>query len=1112
MRKKLLSFLILAVLASWTTIVKAQCDYSESFSDPATVKGTLGAAPSQFNYLVDADATLTFWCNAAASGSRNTTFTFNNPNATVEFTDKAHVEFDWGVRSCRSGGGDGFVAFRDESGQTIFALSTKHTSSNTAGQPIEVGVGPTIDIAGVDVIAVGQKTTLDASVLSSAGGAVATGVDPAWFHVSIDVDMVANTVTFTLTGINGTTGTATATVPLAAGFVLQGGFKDIQMGVSRPDSNSPWWGTKITNICIKNVPVTLLPTIALTSGSSNQTVATGSAIGNIVYTWGGSATEADVVWTPAGVPAGLVVTPDANAKTVTISGTPTVAGTYTYSITSTDGTATSSQLTGTITVSQALPLLALTSGANNQTVTAESAIGNIVYTWSGSATGANVVWTPAGVPAGIVVTPDANAKTVTISGTPTVAGTYTYSITSTDGTAVSDPLTGTITVSKLLPQIALTSGTNNQSLIVGDPVANIVCTWSGSATEADLVWTSAEVPTGIVVTPDANSKTITISGKPEAAGTYTYSIMSTDGTAVSDPITGTITVYPYSPLIFLTSGSDDQTVTAFDPIEDIVCTWNGTATGAGVVWSPAGVPAGIVVTKDADSKTITISGAPEVVGTYAYHIISTDGTDVSDPVYGLITVSPLKPLIALTSGSNNQAITAGDPVKDIVYTWSGSATEANVVWTPAGVPAGIVVTPDADSKTVTISGAPKVAGTYAYSITSTDGTDVSSPLTGTITVNAPVISTCDYFEDFATSANGAVSGQILAYNGADQTLTFDVENQSGSRKGIYTLANGGVNVTTQAVVNFDFYTTSFFNGTGPFVLSFRDANDITLFSVYTNNSGGSTKPTTFGVASGPLDGSVSATDGAPVAGQNADMTGITMTGITTGNWFHITAVVDLVAKNIQFTVTGINGTDFSNEVTIALPASYSLSGGIQTIVFNGIRVSSNIYGIFKLTNLCIKNTASTPQLPTIALTSGSNNQTVSVESAIADIVYTWGGSATGADVVWTPAGTPAGIVVTPDDNLKTVTISGTPEAIGTYAYSITSTDGTAVSDPLTGTITVATSDGLKVVNPDNDKIISIHYYNLEGIEISQPVENNFYIVKKVFESKKSEISKIYYKR
>ena len=90
--------------------------------------------------------------------------------------------------------------------------------------------------------------------------------------------------------------------------------------------------------------------------------------------------------------------------------------------------------------------------------------------------------------------------------------------------------------------------------------------------------------------------------------------------------------------------------------------------------------------------------------------------------------------------------------------------------------------------------------------------------------------------------------------------------------------------------------------------------------------------------------------------------------------------------------------------------------------------------------------------PTLAKTSGNDAQTVFVNQAISNIVYSYGGTATSATVAWT-GGTPAGITVTPDAATKTVTISGAPSATGAYAYSVTATDGAATSEALTGTIT-----------------------------------------------------------
>ncbi|GAB6011659.1 Ig domain-containing protein [Viscerimonas tarda] len=99
-----------------------------------------------------------------------------------------------------------------------------------------------------------------------------------------------------------------------------------------------------------DVPAPTTPTLSLQSGIASQNVYAGSAIAPIVYKYGGTATSASVTWTAGSVPAGLSVTPDAEAKTVTIAGTPTAQGNYAYSVTATDGTNTTDALTGTISV------------------------------------------------------------------------------------------------------------------------------------------------------------------------------------------------------------------------------------------------------------------------------------------------------------------------------------------------------------------------------------------------------------------------------------------------------------------------------------------------------------------------------------------------------------------------------------------------------------------------------------------------------------------------------------------------------------------------------------------------------------------------------------------
>jgi pectate lyase len=83
-----------------------------------------------------------------------------------------------------------------------------------------------------------------------------------------------------------------------------------------------------------------------TPSNCDQTVNSGDAITDIVFTWGGDATDVTVTGLPA---SGLVYVKDATAKTITISGTPTA--TVTYSITTSGIAGTPITVSGTITIS-----------------------------------------------------------------------------------------------------------------------------------------------------------------------------------------------------------------------------------------------------------------------------------------------------------------------------------------------------------------------------------------------------------------------------------------------------------------------------------------------------------------------------------------------------------------------------------------------------------------------------------------------------------------------------------------------------------------------------------------------------------------------------------------
>ena len=83
------------------------------------------------------------------------------------------------------------------------------------------------------------------------------------------------------------------------------------------------------------------------SGNQNQTVTQGSPITEIVFTWGGDATDAAVTGLPV---SGITFVKNPTAKTITISGTP--SATVTFAVTTAGATGTPVSISGTIEVTQ----------------------------------------------------------------------------------------------------------------------------------------------------------------------------------------------------------------------------------------------------------------------------------------------------------------------------------------------------------------------------------------------------------------------------------------------------------------------------------------------------------------------------------------------------------------------------------------------------------------------------------------------------------------------------------------------------------------------------------------------------------------------------------------
>ncbi len=798
-------------------------------------------------------------------------------------------------------------------------------------------------------------------------------------------------------------------------------------------------------------------TITLTSaaGTNAQTKCINTAITNITYSTTG-ATGATFSGLPTGVSGAWA------ANVVTISGTPTVAGTSTYTVTLTGG-CSSVTATGTITVT-ANNTITLTSaaGTNAQTKCINTAITNITYSTTG-ATGATFNGLPTGVSGAWA------ANVVTISGTPTVAGTATYTVTLTGGCG-SITATGTITVNINTVTLTSAAGTDAQTKCINTAITNITYSTTG-ATGA----TFSGLPTGVSGAWAAN--VVTISGTPTVAGTSTYTVTLTGGCG-SVTATGTITVAANNTITLSSAaGTNAQTKCINTAITNITYSTTG-ATGATFSGLPTGVSGGWA------ANVVTISGTPTVAGTSTYTVTLTGGCG-SITATGTITVTANNTItLSSAAGTDAQTKCINTAITNITYSTTG-ATGA----TFSGLPTG--VTGAWAANVVTISGTPTVAGTATYTVTLTGGCG-SITATGTITVNANNTITL-------TSAAGT-NAQTKCINTAITNITYSTTGATGATfSGLPTGVSGAwaANVVTisgtPTVAGTSTYTVTLTGGCGSITatgtITVTANNTITLTSAagtnaqtkcintaitnITYSTTGATGATFSGLptgVSGAWAANVVTISGTPTVAGTATYT-VTLTGgcgsitatgtitVTANNTITLssaagtdaqTKCINTAITNITYSTTGATGATFSG-----LPTGVSGAWAANVVTISGTpTVAGTATYTVTLTGGCGNITATgtitvdANNTATLSSAAGTDGQTVCINTAVTNITYAIGGSATGASVSGLPAG------VSGSYSAGVYTISGTATASGTFNYTVTTTGGSCSAATATGSITV----------------------------------------------------------
>ncbi|WP_167604839.1 PKD-like domain-containing protein [Maribellus sediminis] len=264
-------------------------------------------------------------------------------------------------------------------------------------------------------------------------------------------------------------------------------------------------------------------------GTDSLTICMDSTISAIKYIIGGSATG----YTLSGfLPAG--VTPSMSGDTLTISGAPTESGTFDFAVTTTGSPCADTSLSGQIIVED-VATISLAGGNATIPLCINNPLPTITYSIGGNADSALIIWDS--VPSGINASYNSSNGYFTISGTPTSAGIYPFTVATVGSPCGNPTLSGEITVT---PDaiIALTSGPDSQAICIGSPIDQLTYAIGGSADGAVIA--SGSLPNGVNLTQQ-NDSVYTISGTPSQAGTYTF-IISTTGNCLNVSDTAVITV------------------------------------------------------------------------------------------------------------------------------------------------------------------------------------------------------------------------------------------------------------------------------------------------------------------------------------------------------------------------------------------------------------------------------------------------------------------------------------------------------------------------------------------------------------------------------------------